>query len=280
MKKILITGKNSYIGENVECWLNRFPNEFKVDTVDTLNDNWKKVNLSNYDVVFNVSAIVHRPKETDLDKYLHINRDLAVDIAKQAKLSGVKQFIQMSTDAVFGIDLGEVYEEKGYHPYTPYGISKYEADLLLKDLRSNDFCICIIRPPIVYGNGCKGNFPRLEKFALNSPIFPSINNIRDFIYIENLCSFIEYAIRNKLNETCYPRNKDRISVSDFVKKIADSNGRKIYLVGLFNPFIKLVYKYSHTLTSVFGSYYCVEKICKDNCWEPPFNLADSLKRMY
>ena len=102
MKKVLITGAGSYVGTKVEKWLQQYPEDFQVDAVDTINDNWKKADFSKYDVVYNVAGIAHvKAAKGEGPLYYAINRDMVIDIARTAKIAGVKQFIHMSSMIVY-----------------------------------------------------------------------------------------------------------------------------------------------------------------------------------
>lgn len=279
MKKILITGANSYIGDNIKKYLEA-TNNYSVDILDMLSDEWKKSDFSIYQVVINVCAIVHRFDNPDESLYFKVNRDLAFEIAKKAKESKVKQFIQFSTVGVYGIELGEMNSRMGFNPKSPYERSKYEADLLLEELKDESFKVCVIRPPMIYGNGCRGNFPKLVNFALKTPVFPSRKNKRDMIYIDNLSDFVLYAVDNELNEVCYPRDNETICVSSMIKEIASLNGKKVRLWWIFNPFVALLYRFSHSMRSVFGDNYCTDEVCKNSKWVAPVSVSDALKKMY
>ena len=86
MKRILITGANSFVGMNIEKWLLKSPDDFQVDTVDTKDNAWKKVEYTKYDVVFHVAGIAHvDPKPEMAPLYYKVNRDLAIEVAKLAK---------------------------------------------------------------------------------------------------------------------------------------------------------------------------------------------------
>ncbi len=172
MKHVLITGANSFLGDNTKQYLEK-SDDYRVDILDMLDSKWEKHDFSKYDVVLNVCAIVHRYDNPDESLYYMINKDLAINIAKKAKSEGVRQFIQISTIGVFGVELGPVDLSTGLNPQTPYEKSKLSADLELAKLRNDGFAVCILRPPIIYGNGCKGNFPKLVNFAKKHSIFPS-----------------------------------------------------------------------------------------------------------
>lgn len=275
MKKVLITGANSYIGESTQNYLLN-NGDYVVDVLDMLT-NWQDYDLSSYDVIFNVAAIVHRPKEQS-GLYYKINRDMVAELAKKAKASGVKHFIQMSTANVFGIDLGVMDENTPLKPYSDYGKSKLEADELLMKMCDDSFAVCIVRPPMIYGKGCRGNYPTMEKFALKSPVFPSLKNKKDFIFIDNMSDAIKFYIDHSISGVCYPRDREPVSTCKIVKTIAELNNKKIHLWGVFNPFVKLFLKLNHTLILVFGdNYYDIDD---HTGWIAPISLDEGLARMY
>ena len=102
MKKILITGADSYVGESVRKYILSKENNFVIDSVDTRNEVWKHADFSKYDVVFHVAGIAHVNADPSMEPlYYKVNRDLTIEIAKFAKAAGVKQFIFMSSQIVF-----------------------------------------------------------------------------------------------------------------------------------------------------------------------------------
>ena len=162
MKKILVTGTNSYIGTSLENWLMREPEEYRVDTVDMIDGSWKEKDFSSYDVVFHVAGIVHiKETSANQDLYYKVNRDLAFETARKAKGEGVGQFIFLSSMSVYRIETGVINKDTPLNPNTAYGKSKLEAEGLIKKLGDESFVITIIRPPMVYGKGCKGNYQLL-----------------------------------------------------------------------------------------------------------------------
>ena len=253
MKKILITGANSYIGTSFEKWLEKYPDKYFIDTVDMRDSVWKEKSFRGYDVVFHVAAIVH-VKENDTDKYFKVNRDLAVEVAEKAKQESVKQFIFLSTMGVYGTEEGCITKDTVATPKTPYAQSKYEAEQRLLKINADDFNIAVLRPPIVYGKDCRGNYPRLASMALKLPIFPSINNERSMIYIDNLSEFIRLLIDHCIGGLYFPQNKDYVNTTELVKLIAKSHGKKIKVTKLFNWSIAIGLKLSETFRKVFGSF--------------------------
>lgn len=255
MKKILITGKDSYIGSSFEKWLGKYPDKYTVDIVDTICDDWKEKDFKEYDVVFHVSGIAHR-KETKENKelYYKVNRDLAYEIAKKSKRQGVKQFVFLSTMSVYGLDSGFIDMNTQIKPKNNYGKSKLQAEKLIKALESGTFKIVILRPPIVYGNGCKGNYPKLAKLAKSTPIFPDIDNKRSMIYIDNLSEFVRLLIDDNSSGLFCPQNKEYVNTTEMVVLIAKAHGRKIRTTKIFNPIIRLMLGIN-TVNKVFGDLY-------------------------
>jgi nucleoside-diphosphate-sugar epimerase len=251
MKRILITGANSYIGTSLKNWLAKEPDKYKVNTVDMKDDSWKDKDFSEFDVVFHVAGIAHI-KETKENKplYYKVNRDLAYETAKKAKLEGVKQFIFLSSMSVYGIEEGVIDENTPLEPNTHYGKSKFQAEELINSLMSDSFNVAILRPPMVYGKKCKGNYPRLARLAVLTPIFPKIDNKRSMIYIDNLSEFVRLLIDDCNSGLFFPQNSDYVCTSEMVKLISEVHGKKIYMTKLFNPLLRLM-KYS-IINKVFG----------------------------
>ena len=109
MKRVLITGASSYIGESVKAYLLREPECFSVDVMDTIGLRPEPGMFNGYDTVFNIAGIAH-VRETDANRHLYyeINRDLVVEIARAAKESNVRQFVLLSTMSVYGKTEGHI----------------------------------------------------------------------------------------------------------------------------------------------------------------------------
>jgi len=252
MKKILITGANSYIGESFERWIENWPDDYKVDSISVRSNEWKEISFEGYDVIFHVAAIVH-VKENNVDKYFEVNRDLVLDIARKAKQEGVKQFIFLSTMGVYGTEIGYITKDTVPKPNTPYAKSKYEAEKLLSELSEDGFKVVIIRPPIVYGKNCKGNYPRLASLAYKLPFFPNVNNARSMIYIDNLSEFIRLIIDDCAGGLFFPQNKDYVNTTELVTLIAKAHGKELKNSRIFNHGVSLGLNFSKTFMKVFGS---------------------------
>lgn len=253
MKRILITGAGSYIGTSFENWVSQWPEKYQVDTIDMRGNEWRHKPFSSYDVIYHIAAIVH-VKEYDTEKYFSVNTNLAVEVAKKAKAEGVKQFIFLSTMGVYGKETGFIDENTKPKPKTPYAESKLEAERILGELADNSFRIATLRPPIVYGKDCRGNYPRLAGIALKLPIFPKIKNERSMIFIDNLSEFVRLVIDKEISGLFFPQNKEYVNTTKLVQLIAKAHGKEIKVTRLFNPFVYLGIKMSETFGKVFGSF--------------------------
>lgn len=255
MKKILITGANSYIGSSFENYLNKNYNScYQIDTLDMINESWKNFDFSSYDVIYHVAGIAHIKETKDnKDLYYKVNKDLAIEVAKKAKQENVKQFIFLSSMSVYGIEKGFITKDTTLNPKSNYAKSKLQAEEVLKSLQTKDFKICIIRPPMVYGKDCKGNFQSLIKFAKKLPIFPKVKNNRSMIYIDNLSEFVKLLIDNSEEGLFFPQNNEYSNTSYLVKLLGQSMNKKVRLFIGLGWLIKLSSLVIKKLTKAFGS---------------------------
>ncbi|MDR5658768.1 NAD-dependent epimerase/dehydratase family protein [Serpentinicella sp. ANB-PHB4] len=251
MKRVIITGKNSYIGTSLENWLLKEPTKYKVDTIDMKDNSWKEKDFSSYDVVFHVAGIAHIKETCDnQDLYYKVNRDLAYEAAQKAKQDRVEQFIFLSSMSVYGIENGVIDIDTPLKPDSAYGKSKIEAEGLINKLQDDSFIVATLRPPMVYGKGCRGNYPRLVGLALKTPIFPKVDNKRSMIYIDNLSELVKQLIDNRSGGLFFPQNAEYVNTSEIVRLIAEVHGKKIMTTKLFNPLLRLLNV--STVNKVFG----------------------------
>ena len=255
MKKILITGKDSYIGTSLEKWLSQWPDKYTVDTVDMTSASWKEKDFSKYDVVFHVAGIAHVSSDPKLKNlYYKVNRDLTIATARKAKNEGVQQFIFMSSIIVYGDSPsnGVIDRNTVPKPSNFYGDSKLQAEEGIKPLENESFKIVILRPPMIYGKGSKGNYPKLSKLAQKIPVFPDIDNERSMLHIDNLCEFIKVMIDYEETGLYFPQNKEYVKTSELVKTIAEVHGKKIWTTRLFNPVLRMMFGIG-IVNKVFGN---------------------------
>lgn len=254
MKKILITGANSYVGTSFECYMKQFGNEYQIDTIDMQDPAWKEKGFSGYDVVFHVAGIAHQ-KETKENKelYYKINRDLAIDVAKKAKAQGVSQFIFLSSMSVYGMVVGKIDKDTVPNPNTNYGKSKLEAEKGLLELENDSFKVAVLRPPMIYGKGCKGNYRALAKLSLKLPIFPKVKNQRSMLYIDNLSCFVKLLVDRQSRGLFFPQNKEYVNTSEMATFICQAKGKKIHLTRLLNWTFPILSLGTSAIKKAFGS---------------------------
>lgn len=255
MKRVLITGANSYIGTSFEKYINEnYPDDYVVDTVDMIDGSWRSMSFAGYDSVFHIAGIAHQ-KETKKNAHLYyqVNRDLAIETAKKAKADGVKQFIFLSSMSVYGMDTGVITKETAPNPKSHYGKSKWQAEQAIGPLNAEDFKVCILRPPMVYGKGCKGNFQTVVKIVKKSPFFPNVKNERSMIYIDNLSEFVKLCVEEKSSGVYLPQNKEYVSTKDMARGIAKALGKKIYFDNVTGLVVRLLRPFFSVAKKGFGS---------------------------
>ena len=265
MKRILIVGAKSYVGESFSSYLNisklyskehgKYEDVYEVDTLEAHNLKPRVEQFRRYDVVLFVAGIVHR-KETRKNAHLYyeVNRDLAIMVAEVAKQAGVHQFILISTMAVYGMMEGVISKNTKPNPTSYYGKSKLQADRAIWKMKEETFRVAILRPPMIYGNGCKGNYQNLRKLALKVPVFPKINNKRSMLYIDNLCEFLKEIIDEDRQGLFFPQNAEYVNIGEMVYLMGIANGNKVKLTRIFNlAIICLKAMPLKTIRKVFGS---------------------------
>lgn len=271
-KRVLITGANSYIGESLVSYVEAYYPNINIDTLDMIGEGWRAHDFKGYDSVFHVAGIAHADVEKidkrTKKKYYAVNTDLAVEVAKTARAAGVSQFIFMSSMIIYGDSVlhGKrvIDEHTVPSPANFYGDSKWQADKGVRALQSDDFHVAVLRPPMIYGKGSKGNYPVLSKIARNLKVFPDIDNNRSMLYIDNFCEFVSMLLLSGEGGIYFPQNREYSSTSDLVKKIALASGKKIYITSLLKPVVfigsKIPGKLGTLVKKAFGSSVYSKKI--------------------
>lgn len=250
MKKILITGKHSYLGNQVKKYLERFE-QYQVDELD-LHLNWEEYDFSKYDCVFHVAGLAHStPKESEKDRYYQVNTDLAFAVAQKAKQSGCSQFILMSSIIVYGNTHRVIDRSTPLIPDNFYGDSKKRAEEKIWPLHSPAFHICIVRAPMIYGPGSKGNYALLSKLAKKTPLFPNKKNQRSMLYVGNFTAFIKGLIDTESRGFFLPQNKEWVETRELVQLIAKTCGHSLYLTKAFDPLLT-IFKENKYMNKLFG----------------------------
>lgn len=262
-KRILITGKGSYIGTTFSKWVEQWPDQYFVEFIDMVDESWEERDFSTFNTVFHVAGLAHADvgKVSDEIKklYYKVNTELTIKTARKAKASGVKQFIFMSSAIVYG-ESGTISQEKIISkdtipaPANFYGDSKLQAEKGIQSLVDESFKVVILRPPMIYGKGSKGNYQILAKFAKKLPFFPNVFNQRSMLHHDNLCEFVRLMIDNEESGIFFPQNSEYVQTSDLVKQIAKVHGKYIYLTKCFNPILMILARYTGIVNKAFGNF--------------------------
>lgn len=284
--KILVTGLNSYIGNSFIEWMKE--SEWIIDKTSLRKEVWKIEDWSCYDAILHVAGIAHadvtRATAEIQEKYYKINSDLTEAVARKAKQEGVKQFVYMSSVIVYG-DSAPIGKTKEIHlqsdafPANFYGDSKLQGERKIVPLADEGFKVTIIRTPMVYGIGSKGNFPKLKKLAEITPIFPKIENRRSMIYIKNLCEFVRICIEKELEGVFLPQNKEIVSTSELVRKIALTDGKNIRLVPGLTWILKLLSHITGYINKIFGNMEIAQTASQHELEYCLYSLEMSLQEM-
>ncbi|MBY3623485.1 NAD-dependent epimerase/dehydratase family protein [Acinetobacter sp. CUI P1] len=272
-RKILITGKGSYVGTSFMKWVEQWPDQYEVLELSVRGAEWKEHDFSVYDVVLHVAGIAHVSTDPSMEQqYYKINRDLAIEVAEKAKKEYVKQFIFMSSMIIYGAD-GKIGEDKIItkdtkpNPIDFYGRSKLEADNVIQKLNSEDFKTVSVRTPMVYGPNCKGNFSKLKQLAKKCPLFPDIRNQRSMIFIDNLSEFLRLVINSESVGVFHPQNKEYICTTNIIKLMALEMGKKIMFLKIFNYALGIVSGKYKIINKVFGSKVYDKKLSNHFNWK-------------
>ena len=300
--KIAVTGGSGFLGQHLlkhEAFQDALaigrtkpknhPHFFKVSFED---------NVCLADALNNVDILVHAAgrahvmddkSKSPLDHFRKVNAVMTLNLAKQAAIAGVKRFVFISTIKVLGeqTEPGKAFQNHdNFNPQDPYSISKAEAEEGLKLIGDfHDMEIVIIRPPLVYGKGVKGNFASLLKLAkLTVPLpFGSIQNKRSLVSVDNLVDFIVVCLDNPnaSNETFLVSDDDDMSLSILFSRLAVAGGYKAFIIR-FPPILLSIFLKMFGMSAIYfrlcGSMQVNIDYTKSKLgWKPPFKTQDSLR---
>ena len=284
VKNVLITGAGSYIGESFCKYAKEHYPALLIDSIDMLDASWREKDFSKYDIVYHVAGIAHADvgnvDDATKAKYYKVNTDLAVEVCEKAKAEGVKEFIFMSSMIIYG-DSAPYGKKKVIDEHTVpcaanfYGDSKLQADVAVRDLADDRFKVLVIRPPMIYGKGSKGNYPVLAKIAKKLPVFPNVDNERSMLHIDNLCEFLcQVMLVKEVKENAIvliPQNAEWTKTSDMVKEISEVVGKRIKLIG---GIMKLAVALGGKMPGKIGGM--VNKAFGNNCYTKSISIYSGI----
>ena len=298
---VLVTGASGFVGRHVspilahDGWNVRsvvrhpagYENEVVVGSIGPETD-WSAA-LTGVDAIVHLAARVHHQHEEHADKlYRDVNIDGTLQLARSAIKAGVKQFIFVSTVLVYGRSNDgrpPFSEEDIPTPRGLYGVSKAEAETGLKALaHDHDIDVTIIRPPLVYGFGAKGNFASLVRAVkLGVPLpFAAIRNHRAFVSVQNLGSFISWRLSNPGGkfDVFLVADEEQVSTPEFIRRLARAAGGRALLFPAPASLLSMLLTMSgrpEARHSLIGSLELDVSKAASTGWRPQFTLDEGLR---
>lgn len=299
--RILVTGANGFVGRALCSVLDQTEDEVvrAVRTATTpwdvpvgdLNESthWGEALTQGIDVVVHLAGqvpLTDGAKEFRGDRYTQVNNLGTTNLARQCAQHGVKRFIFVSTVKVLGEGKNEPYRDTDLAvPADAYAISKWEAEQALRQIDAETGMeVVLLRPPLVYGPGVKGNFLRLMQAIDKRRPLPlgAIQNRRSMIYLGNLVDAIRLCLTHPqaAGKTFLVSDSDDVSTPELVRRIAAALGRRPFLVPVPVSWMRWV-------GAILGKQAAIERLLgsltvdstpllKELGWRPPFTMQVGL----
>lgn len=279
MKRILVTGASGYLGSQ---FIELYKEKYSFQKFSLLKSSIIDLDIKDVDYILHCAALVHQSKELSYQEYYKVNVEYPLKLAEKAKSKGVRQFVFISTIAVYDNSLKYVDENSKTNPSTPYGKTKLEAEKLLQKLNGVSFKVSIIRLPMIYGKDAPGNISKLQNLVKKFSIIPfgGIENKRTFTYIKNLCFGINEIINKELKGTFLISDDDAISTSDLIKLIAKNKKSRTYFIR--PPLLKFILKISkpNIYTKLYGDLVVNNLASKQKInYITPYKIEEAFNEM-
>lgn len=244
------------------------------------------------DAVIHLAGLAHNEApggNAAAERLDRINVDGARRVAEAAATAGVRRFVFVSSATVHGPTSGaKVFrEDSPLAPVGAYAASKVAAETALRRLAQDlDLQVCIVRPPLVYGPGAKGNVARLMAWAERGRPLPECvrANQRDMVGLSNLCAFLELAATRTAaaNETFLVSDGTPTSTGDFFEEICRALGRPARFLPVPRPMLRVALGAAGRradLDRLMGDFRLnIEKARARLRWSAPVGVAAEIGR--
>lgn len=286
-KTLMITGASGFIGTN---FIERYKDKYNIVPVDLLKVKPEEIEFKDVDTVLHLAALVHQMNGAPREKYFEMNTELTKKIAEAAKKNKVKHFVFYSTVKVYGYD-GDLYDHNfilnEYSPCNPtndpYGESKWEAEKILREMESDDFIVSVIRPPMVYGKGVKGNMETLINLIRKLPILPFnyTKNRRSFVNIDNLLHLTSLVIDKEKEGIFLPLDEKSLSLKEMIEGIEEGLKIKRIKIPMIQPFFWILTKIKpNIMVRLYGSLQFENRETKEKLeYIPLVSYEEGIKNM-
>jgi nucleoside-diphosphate-sugar epimerase len=305
--RFLVTGANGFVGKHLCAELLRQGQPVRaavrsasppVDGIEVAvvgaidgETNWANA-LHDVDVVIHLAARVHVMKDTAADplaEFLKVNTQGTANLARQAAAAGVKRLVYVSSIKVNGERTAETQpfaESDKPDPQDAYAISKWQAEQVLQRVAQEaGIEVVIVRPPLVYGPGVRGNFIRLLAAVDKGIPLPlaSVRNKRSLVYLGNLADALILCASHPAaaGKTYLVRDGEDISIPDLVRQMAAGLGRPARLLPLPVKLLRGLGKLSgkpESIERMVGSLRVNDDLIrKELGWKPQFTLQQGLQ---
>lgn len=271
----------------------RVPGVEYVSVEDFSAAGWQPPDLTGVDAVVHTAARVHVMNDSSanpLAEFRRVNVDATRALAEAAARAGVRRFVYLSSIKVLGertLPGQPVGADEAPRPSDPYGISKLEAETLLRRIASeSQLEVVVIRPPLMYGAGVRANFLRMMRWVHRGVPLPfgAIHNARSLAGLDNVVDLILRCIDHPAaaNQIFNVSDGEDVSTSDLLRRIARAFGLRSRLV----PVPARVLSAGAALLGMKSemSRLCeslqvdIAKTRERLAWSPPVNLDEGLRR--
>lgn len=308
MTKIMLTGASGFVGSALKAELvsdsriqvmtvvrkgRASPDCVVIGDIDG-NTDFSEA-LADVDAVIHAAARAHiMCEEVDdpLAEYRRVNVEGTLSLARQAVAAGVRRFVFLSSIKVNGEATvsGNPFQADGVpSPEDAYGVSKLEAERGLMQLAAESGMeLVIIRPPLVYGLGVKGNFASMIKLVDKGVPLPlgAIHNKRSLIGLDNLVDLIIRCIEHPAaaNQIFLAGDGEDVSTTELLRGVGKAMGKPARLIpvpaGLLQFGATLLGKKAMAQRLLGSLQVDISKTCELLDWKPRYTMEEGLRRCF